>query len=631
MDRGQLYSTDRFAYNVLSAIDLSTDKVKWKFSADANDRFVDIIAKDGIIYASTYNKLYALEDNESEPVIKWSKDTSNPLRLTFDSTLLFYRESNKKVAALDLSTGAEKWTYALKSAESTDGKFAVGGNRIYFTVRNPVQMYYHLYALDSATGEVLWTADLGASGLTSSEIPVYKDEKLYLDRHDIAKKTNPGWVTAFNAATGSTLWQYNVATYFEEPLAVNSNSVIALDQDGSIMAVDSATGAQRWKVMYTDVEGTTKIKGSHGIVLTPNQIIVQNNNKLKYFNSTDGSLLKVSLPLTVYSNIVGLYPVGLIENTLLLSDTNSRLFTFGVEPVDTVAPTGTFNLPSLSYLPTTDAAGRMKIPYTISETAFVKIKIIDEAGQVVQQYDQGRVNAGLNEISWDGKNVRGYSYSYGKYYLVMELTDRSGNTATIKAQDKVIFITDNYGLTTRNANLRKGAGTGYEIVRVLPAGTEIKIIGESGDWYQVEYRMLSNVQTGYISKPLIAALTNSQISQDRTGIARQNVNIRTAAGTQYDVKKVIPANTTMKIVGASGDWYYVEYQKDSYYVDSGYVAKYLIIITSNAQNTVHVVQAGDTLWKIAQKYGTTADMLIKLNNLDPNKYLSVGQKIIVLS
>jgi uncharacterized protein YgiM (DUF1202 family) len=186
-------------------------------------------------------------------------------------------------------------------------------------------------------------------------------------------------------------------------------------------------------------------------------------------------------------------------------------------------------------------------------------------------------------------------------------------------------------LTTRNANLRKGAGTGYEIVRVLPAGTEIKIIGESGDWYQVEYRMLSSIQTGYISKPLIAALTNSQISQDRTGTARQNVNIRAAAGTQYDVKKVIPANGTMKILGVSGDWYYVEYQKDSYYVDTGYVAKYLIAITPSVQNIVHVVQAGDTLWKIAQKYGTTVDTIIRLNNLDTNKYLSVGQKIIVSS
>jgi LysM repeat protein len=36
---------------------------------------------------------------------------------------------------------------------------------------------------------------------------------------------------------------------------------------------------------------------------------------------------------------------------------------------------------------------------------------------------------------------------------------------------------------------------------------------------------------------------------------------------------------------------------------------------------------GDTLWKIAQKYGTTVAKLVAANNLDPNKYLMIGQRI----
>jgi membrane-bound lytic murein transglycosylase D len=40
----------------------------------------------------------------------------------------------------------------------------------------------------------------------------------------------------------------------------------------------------------------------------------------------------------------------------------------------------------------------------------------------------------------------------------------------------------------------------------------------------------------------------------------------------------------------------------------------------------HVIQRGESLWKIAQKYGTTVDDLLKMNpGVDPND-LKVGQK-----
>jgi LysM repeat protein len=50
---------------------------------------------------------------------------------------------------------------------------------------------------------------------------------------------------------------------------------------------------------------------------------------------------------------------------------------------------------------------------------------------------------------------------------------------------------------------------------------------------------------------------------------------------------------------------------------------------SGGRPAEYVVQPGDSLWKIAQKYGTTVDALVKANNLDPNKYLAVGQKLVI--
>jgi LysM repeat protein len=47
------------------------------------------------------------------------------------------------------------------------------------------------------------------------------------------------------------------------------------------------------------------------------------------------------------------------------------------------------------------------------------------------------------------------------------------------------------------------------------------------------------------------------------------------------------------------------------------------------QTTEYIVVSGDTLWKIASKFNTTSSEIVTLNNLDPNKYLFVGQKLIV--
>lgn len=48
-----------------------------------------------------------------------------------------------------------------------------------------------------------------------------------------------------------------------------------------------------------------------------------------------------------------------------------------------------------------------------------------------------------------------------------------------------------------------------------------------------------------------------------------------------------------------------------------------------ASITIYVVQQGDTLWKIAKKYNTTIDDLIKINEIDNPDLLNPGQKLII--
>ncbi|MGI6200170.1 MAG: SH3 domain-containing protein [Christensenellales bacterium] len=56
------------------------------------------------------------------------------------------------------------------------------------------------------------------------------------------------------------------------------------------------------------------------------------------------------------------------------------------------------------------------------------------------------------------------------------------------------------GTVTASAlNLRKGAGTGYGVIRTIPRGATVTILGSSGDWYQVSY----GGSTGYVSKTYV--------------------------------------------------------------------------------------------------------------------------------
>ncbi|MDC3413233.1 LysM peptidoglycan-binding domain-containing protein [Terrihalobacillus insolitus] len=50
---------------------------------------------------------------------------------------------------------------------------------------------------------------------------------------------------------------------------------------------------------------------------------------------------------------------------------------------------------------------------------------------------------------------------------------------------------------------------------------------------------------------------------------------------------------------------------------------------TNDEKRMHVVEQGESLWFIAQKYGTTVDTIVAANGIDPNDYIWVGQELII--
>jgi len=106
-------------------------------------------------------------------------------------------------------------------------------------------------------------------------------------------------------------------------------------------------------------------------------------------------------------------------------------------------------------------------------------------------------------------------------------TSSSGNkptnnsTTASQNTNNTTNSTNNTSVETKTAyineelvNLRKGAGTNYNIVKVLTLNTTLTILGEEGTWYKVK----TGNDIGYVSKEFI--------SETKTVITRSNDNSR---------------------------------------------------------------------------------------------------------
>lgn len=60
------------------------------------------------------------------------------------------------------------------------------------------------------------------------------------------------------------------------------------------------------------------------------------------------------------------------------------------------------------------------------------------------------------------------------------------------------------------------------------------------------------------------------------------------------------------------------------------LAALLTLQAQDREDLVHTVKAGETLISIANAYGVTLDQLLSLNSLDPDAYLQIGQRLLVI-
>jgi len=138
--------------------------------------------------------------------------------------------------------------------------------------------------------------------------------------------------------------------------------------------------------------------------------------------------------------------------------------------------------------------------------------------------------------------------------------------------EEKVSVTDKDGtvVLTAEANLRKGPGTGYDVIATKEKGTELERTGETeNSWVRVKY----DGKDAYVHNSLVEMKESSSDDdepavEEKSGTVTvtEGANVRKGPGTDYDKIGLAYVGTELKVTGKSGEWYEVEFDGQKGYI-----------------------------------------------------------------
>lgn len=344
------------------------------------------------------------------------------------------------------------------------------------------------------------------------------------------------------------------------------------------------------------------------IIATSDMIILNNFRKTELFSSASGALLgDISAPNLSFS------PIAVAEKALILSNDNG-LLTY-VPSAPGTAPKPIADLQSISplRLNTLDPYNSStSLNVLLSEDADVIMNVINSNNQIVRTQDKGILKAGQNSISWDARDNEGKTVPYGQYHFSLDLKDSSGSSAHYDYPDKFVTVGDTSAVTLTDLNMRSGPGTQYSIIRVVPTSAYLRITDENDGWFKVDYSGTSD----YVSKRYVSTQSNPVLV---TTLSTANYIVQ-PGDTLYKI--AAKNNTTVPTILS------VNKLANPNVLSVGQPLA-IPVIVQQPVSLIHVVVAGDTLWKISNYYNVPMAIIIKNNpSINPNN-LFIGQRLLI--
>ena len=131
--------------------------------------------------------------------------------------------------------------------------------------------------------------------------------------------------------------------------------------------------------------------------------------------------------------------------------------------------------------------------------------------------------------------------------------------------------TERVGYVKVNANVRKGPGTNYALLKTLPMTQQVTVLGDAqNNWYRVR---LNDGTEGYTHE----SYTTFSKPVERNGYIKENANVRSGPSADYKLLTTVRKRQAATIIGElQNNWYRVRlsngtegYAHDNYVSFSG--------------------------------------------------------------
>lgn len=122
-------------------------------------------------------------------------------------------------------------------------------------------------------------------------------------------------------------------------------------------------------------------------------------------------------------------------------------------------------------------------------------------------------------------------------------------------------------VNTQDLNMREGASTSKNVIKQLAKGTEVNILSEEGEWYQIS---VNNI-TGYVNKKYINKKEETVTEDPNKGTVNTNPNMINDVSKIKETTTVyvlpllnstkiatIDQNTIIDIISDAGNWCYIQ-------------------------------------------------------------------------
>lgn len=371
------------------ATSLESKAIKWEFTTPNQKEIRKIAYINGSIAVLTYENVYFVKDEGENKSLVWEQVVGGN-EISFDANQIFIYDATT-IRALNIQTGDIKWSYSFPSTwEKFHSPISNSGDKVYFVTDNQMEMTRKLYAMNKLTGQVLWTSNVDYY----SQYPIIVGDKIILATHTE--------ITAYDANTGLYKWKKPLgstyASTFGDTFSSHQGTVYTRAYTGDLMAFNTATGEQKFKVNFGEKESGRiypTITTSGPMLITNNQVILENSGKLKFYDVTTGNHEHtISIPN------VRLRPVLLTKQYVLATD-DKKIYAFA-PPADEqyVDPDGDMQ-PEQPPAPDPAPPGQQVYVVKSGDTLW---KIANQFGTTVQKIiEMNKLDP--NAYIWVGQNL----------------------------------------------------------------------------------------------------------------------------------------------------------------------------------------------------------------------------------